>query len=315
MGISVKNTTIRFPYLGFEFHPGQTFEIFGVEVSYYGVIIGFAIIVGVITACIIARKTKQNIEDYLDFTIFAIIFSVLGARLYYCIFNWEYYSASPLRIITGVSDGGLAIYGAIIAAIITLAVFAKVRKCSFWLMADTSCIGLCIGQAIGRWGNFFNREAFGGYTDSIFAMQIPMSEAHGVTRDLILNAYVYNGDSYIQVHPAFLYESIWNIVLFVVLLCVTRYKKFNGQTFLVYLFGYGLGRTWIELIRTDKLLIAGTSIPVSVMVSLLAMAVSATFFTYRMMSGKNVKADTGKKESKINIIEEIVKEDCKDLEK
>lgn len=313
------NKTIRFPYLELEFHPGQTFEIFGIQIAYYSVIIGIAIVVGALVVYGIARKTRQNIENYLDFTLCAIPASIVGARLYFCIFNWEYYAAQPLTVITGISEGGLAIYGAIIAAVIALIVFARVRKCGFWLMADTACVGLCIGQAIGRWGNFFNREAFGGYTNSILAMQIPTTEAHGVTRELLLNAYIYNGDSYIQVHPTFLYESIWNLVLFVILIVITRYKKFNGQTFAVYLFGYGLGRTWIEMLRTDKLLIMGTSIPASIIVSIAAMAFASSFFTYKVLSRRkaseraghgvqSASGDSGESKANLRVVEEIVKD-------
>lgn len=309
------NTTIRFPYLGLEFHPGQSFEIFGIQITYYGLIIGIAMVVGALIVYRIAAVTRQNVEDYLDFTIAAIIFAILGARLYYCIFNWEYYASKPAAIITEINQGGMAIYGGIIAGILTLLVMAKIKKHSFLLMADTTCVGLCIGQAIGRWGNYFNREAFGGYTNSIFAMQLPAAEAHGVTRDLLLNAYIYNGETYIQVHPTFLYESIWNAVLFIVLIFITKYKKFNGETFAVYLFGYGLGRTWIELLRTDKLLIMGTDIPISVVVSVVAMAVSAAFLTYHFIKTRGGKAEepslnkADKEKSKINIIEEIIDED------
>lgn len=281
------NTTIRFPYLGFEFHPGQSFELFGISVAYYGICIGLAMLAGACTVYYIAHRTKQNVEDYLDFTILAIIFSIIGARLYYCIFNWNLYASDPVKIITGIREGGLAIYGGITAAIITLIVFCKIRKCSFWIMADTACAGLCLGQAIGRWGNYFNREAFGRYTDSIFAMQLPTSQAHGITRELLLNARIYNGESYIQVHPTFLYESIWNLVLFVIILIVIRHKKFRGQAFATYLFGYGLGRTWIELLRTDSLLIPGTVIPVSVVVSVAAMAFAAAYVCYRLFWDRN----------------------------
>ena len=324
----VMNTTIRFPYLGLEFHPGQTFNLFGISVAYYGICIGLAMFTGAFIVYYIAHRTKQNVEDYLDFTILAIIFSIIGARLYYCIFNWELYADNPVKIITGIREGGLAIYGGIIAAVITLIVFCRIRRCSFWIMADTACAGLCLGQAVGRWGNFFNREAFGGYTDSIFAMQIPTAQAHGVTRELLLNARIYNGESYIQVHPTFLYESIWNIALFAIILFVIKHKKFRGQAFATYLFGYGLGRTWIELLRTDSLLIPGTTIPVSVIVSVAAMAFAAVYVCYRLFWDRNgllpedpkVPADGSRPSRRIlrhkkdvtagcSVIEEVVEEE------
>ena len=273
----MSNTTIRFPNLGIEVHPGKSIEVFGVELAFYGMIIGLAMMVGVFIAYREAKRTNQNVDDYLDFTIWALIMAIVGARLYYVIFEWDYYGQHLLQIVTGIRDGGLAIYGGIIASLITLFIFTKVKKLNFWLMADTAVLGLVVGQIIGRWGNFFNREAFGGYTNSIFAMQIPVNEANGVTKDLLMNSYLYNGQSFIQVHPTFLYEGIWNLGVFILLMAYRKHKKFNGEVFALYLIGYGVGRAWIEGLRTDQLILPFFKVPVSQVLSIIV-AVGAIVF-------------------------------------
>ena len=162
-------------------------------------------------------------------------------------------------------QGGLAIYGGVIAAIITVFVFSRVRKLSMGLLCDTAGLGLVLGQVIGRWGNFFNREAFGGYTDGLFAMQLPLSAVRSsdVTDSLLQHVVEVNGISYIQVHPTFLYESLWNLILLILLILFTRHKRFDGEVFLLYLAGYGIGRFWIESLRTGLVLLPVIGYPVS----------------------------------------------------
>jgi len=276
----MSNTTIRFPNLNFEVHPGKSIEVFGIELAFYGMIIGLAMMVGVIIAYYEAKRTNQNVEDYLDFTIWTLIMAIVGARLYYVIFEWDYYGQHLLQIVTGIRDGGLAIYGGIIASLITLFIFTKIKKLNFWLMADTAVLGLVVGQIIGRWGNFFNREAFGGYTNSIFAMQIPVSEANGVTKDLLMNSYLYEGQSFIQVHPTFLYEGIWNLGLFILLMAYRKHKKFNGEVFALYLVGYGVGRAWIEGLRTDQLILPFFKVPVSQVLSIILVFAAIAFIAF-----------------------------------
>lgn len=280
------NTTIRFPYLGIEVHPGKSIEVFGIEIAFYGMLIGLAMLVGAMIAYREAKRTHQNLDDYLDFTILTLIMAIVGARLYYVIFQWDYYGQHPAEIITGIRDGGLAIYGGIIASLLTLLIFTRVKKINFWQMADTAVLGLVIGQVIGRWGNFFNREAFGGYTNWIFAMQIPVKEANGVTADLLLNTYVYNGASYIQVHPTFLYEGLWNILVFTGLMLYRKNKKFHGELFALYFVGYGIGRAWIEGLRTDQLLIPNTNIPVSQVLSIVLVIAALAFIIYKRIKIK-----------------------------
>lgn len=289
----MSNTTIRFPYLGIEVHPGKYIEVFGIRIAFYGMIIGLAMIVGAAIAYHEANKTKQNVEDYIDFTLWTLILAIVGARLYYVIFEWDYYKDNLLEIVTGIRNGGLAIYGGIIASLITLIVFTKIRKLNFWQMADTACLGLVAGQIIGRWGNFFNREAFGGYTNSIFAMQIPVSEANGVTSDLLRNSYLYNGESFIQVHPTFLYEGLWNLGVLIILMLYKKHKKFHGEVFALYLIGYGIGRAWIEGLRTDQLIIKGLNIAVSQVLSIVLVIAAIAFIVYnRMKLKKNAAVES-----------------------
>lgn len=269
--------SISFPNLGIELNNvGKYITILGYDVAYYGIIIGIGIMVGIIMTEREAKRTNQRVEDYTDFVLYAIAFSIIGARIYYVAFSWDMYKGDILKIIN-IRQGGLAIYGGIIAAVITLSVFSRKRHLNFWKMADTACIGLLAGQIIGRWGNFFNREAFGGFTNGLLAMRIPISDVRtgDITQELMLQ--VSNGINYIQVHPTFLYESLWNCGVLLLIMFYKKYKKFNGEVFLVYIAGYGLGRSWIEALRTDQLLIAKTTIPVSQLLSLIAVLASIFF--------------------------------------
>lgn len=312
----MSNTTIRFPYLGIELHPGKYIDVFGIRIAFYGMLIGLAMLVGAAIAYREAKKTGQNVEDYIDFTLWSLILAIVGARLYYVIFEWDYYKDNLLEIVIGIRNGGLAIYGGVIASLITLFVFTRVRKLNFWQMADTACLGLVAGQIIGRWGNFFNREAFGGYTNSIFAMQLPVSEANGVTSDLLRNSYIYNGASYIQVHPTFLYEGLWNLGVLSILLCYKKHKKFHGELFALYLVGYGIGRAWIEGLRTDQLIMKGLNLPVSQILSVVLVILAIIFIIYNrtklkknmQVAGVNTVAAGGTKSDKASSMSGIVTE-------
>ena len=269
------NTTIRFPHLGLTLNPGKSFTVFGIEIAYYGVIIALGMLAGALVAYREAKKTGQKVDDYIDFTLYTLIAAIIGARIYYVIFEWDYYSAHPLEIFN-LRAGGLAIYGGVLASALTLFIFTKVKKLKFWLMADTAVQGLIIGQIIGRWGNFFNREAFGGYTNGLFAMQLPLNAVRSsdVTQEMMEHLQTIDGVQYIQVHPTFLYENLWNIGVLLLLLLFTKHKKFDGEIFLLYLAGYGIGRFWIEGLRTDQLLLPGIKLPVSQVLSAVVAIVS-----------------------------------------
>lgn len=274
--------TIDFPNIGIHLKSvGDHITVFGFEIAYYGIIIGIGILTGILIAALEARRTKQNPEDYYDLAIYAVIFAIIGARIYYVIFSWDMYKDNLLSIFN-IREGGLAIYGGVIAAVITVFVFAHVKHLSAPLLLDTAGLGLVAGQMIGRWGNFFNREAFGEYTDWLLAMRLPVDAVRGsdITELMREHMETKDGVSYIQVHPTFLYESLWCLLILILLLLYRKHKKFNGEIFLMYLAGYGFGRFWIERLRTDQLLLPGIGFPVSQLLAGFLVVASAAVIAY-----------------------------------
>ena len=257
--------TINFPHIGIYLdHVGKSISVFGFDIAYYGIIMGCSILLGLFLAEREAKRTGQNPDIYTDLVIYAIIFSIIGARTYYVVFSWDNYKDNLLGILN-LRQGGIAIYGAVIGAVATVYVYSRVKKLSFTLLLDTACVGLVAGQILGRWGNFFNREAFGGYTDGLFAMQLPVSavRANEITDEMWAHVQMIGQEQFIQVHPTFLYEALWNLGVICFLYWYRTRKKLQGELFLTYLLGYGLGRIWIEGLRTDQLQIGSTNIPVS----------------------------------------------------
>ena len=257
--------TIDFPNLGIHLkNVGKAISVFGFDRAFYGIIIGLGILAGIFVATLRAKRTKQNPEVYIDLAMYAVIFGIIGARIYYVLFSWSMYKDDLLSILN-IRQGGLAIYGGVIAAVITVFVFAKKRELGAGQLLDTACFGLVLGQAIGRWGNFFNREAFGEYTNGLFAMRLPLDAVRSsdVTQMMRDHMEMADGLGYIQVHPTFLYESVWCLMVLVFMMFYTRRQIFKGEMFLVYLAGYGFGRFWIEGLRTDQLLLPGIGWAVS----------------------------------------------------
>ncbi len=268
--------SISFPNLGIYLeNVGKSITVFDFKIAYYGIIIGIGIMAGILMAAHEAKRTKQDPETYYDLALYAVILSIIGARIYYVVFSWEDYKDNLIDIFN-IRQGGLAIYGGVITAIITVFVFSKVKKMSFGQLCDTAGLGLILGQIIGRWGNFFNREAFGEYTDGLFAMRLPLDAVRSsdVTELMRQHIEVADGISYIQVHPTFLYESLWNLGVLVILLLWRKHKRFEGEIFLMYLFGYGVGRFWIEGLRTDQLLLPGIDLPVSQVLATILVIIS-----------------------------------------
>lgn len=277
---------IKFPGLGLTFHNVRdAIHLFGLEIRIYGIVIAIGFIVGYLFINAEAKRTKQPDELYLDYMLWLIIPAILGARLYYVIFSSSEYFVKGKSIgktildIINVRNGGLAIYGGIIAGVIVAIIFCKKKKVKFSLFADTACLGLVVGQAIGRWGNFFNREAFGDYTSSKLAMCIPteyyinngslkyMVNSGIITDKMANNTVIYDSMQCISVHPTFLYESFWNILLLIALMLYRKHKKFDGELFLMYVWGYGLGRVWIEGLRADSLMAFGGNIKISQLIA------------------------------------------------
>lgn len=279
---------IRFPHLGIEIASlGKGITIGGFTIAFYGMIIAFGMVMGYLMTAFQAKRTGQEPDLYLDLALWDIVFAVIGARIYYVVFSWDYYKDNLLQIFN-TRGGGLAIYGGVIAGVITTIIFGKVRKQNFFQLLDTACIGLITGQIIGRWGNFCNREAFGGYTNGLFAMQLKQSDvaASNLTHSVLKHAVEIDGTRYIQVHPTFLYESLWNIGVLIILLLFTKHRKYNGQIFLIYLLGYGLGRAWIEGLRTDQLIFFGTGVAVSQVLSGGMVVASAAILIYRFVKDR-----------------------------
>lgn len=272
---------IDFPHIGIHLKSvGDHITIFGFDIAYYGIVIGIGILAGIFIAAMEAKRTGQNPEDYYDLAIYAVIFSIIGARIYYVIFSWDMYKRDILSVFN-IRQGGLAIYGGVIAAVITVTVFARRRGLSAPLLMDTAGLGLVAGQMIGRWGNFFNREAFGEYTDWLLAMRLPVDAVRGSDITDLMRKHMETVDdvSFIQVHPTFLYESLWCLLILILLLIYRKHKQFDGEIFLLYLAGYGFGRFWIERLRTDQLLLPN-GFPVSQLLAGILVVGSVLFLLY-----------------------------------
>ena len=249
-----RDSAISFPFLGdLTLNPPASFSLFGREIYLYGMIVALAFILGTLFSGKKAPQFGIPSDSFYDMMLWVIPLCILGARLYFVAFQWDYYRLHPKEILA-VWEGGLAIYGGIIAGFLVILIFCRLKKLSFAAMLDVCAFGLLIGQIIGRWGNFFNREAFGAVTEVFCRMGLTAPD--GTT---------------IYVHPTFLYESLWNLLglLFLIWFVKKGRRRYDGQCILIYFFWYGLGRVWIEGLRTDSLYLGSTGIRVSQLLSLL----------------------------------------------
>ena len=263
-------TIVSFPGFGIgnfsvdneAFSFGDSFAVY-----WYGIIIVIGIIAAFAYGTYRGKFEGVCFDDCVDIALFTVIAGVIGARLYYVLTSLDEFIPDPfylgvfIKNVINIRGGGLAIYGGIIGGAIAILAMTKIKKLNFFKMGDIAVMGLLVGQTIGRWGNFVNREAYGGDTNSLFAMKIDtwyhgVSVQEGVT-------YIDEANRYIQVHPTFLYESMWNLMLFILIMIFRKKKQYNGQVILWYFAGYGIGRTIIEGMRTDQLILFGTGIPVS----------------------------------------------------
>jgi len=245
----------------------KRFEIFGIEIALYGVIIGIGMLLSLMLIAKVAKKSGQNPDYYWDMALVTIVTGVVGARLYYVVFSWDSYKDDLLSILN-LRQGGLAIYGGIIGGALAIIVYTKLKKYSIPLALDTVVPGVALGQILGRWGNFFNREAFGDYTDGLFAMRLPVDAIRYSEITEKMMEHMEAGANYVQVHPTFLYESMWNIGVLALMLILWKKKHFDGEMTLLYFAGYGIGRFFIEGLRTDQLKIGNTGIAVSQMLGI-----------------------------------------------
>ena len=293
---------VNFPHLGIELHNlPMGVEIFGFKIAFYGAIIAFAMVMGYLVAESQAKRFEQSVEKLLDFAIIAIVASVIGARIYYVIFHWETFADHPMQVFN-LRTGGLAIYGGVIVAFASVIIFCKVKKLNLGAFADVCIPGLITGQAIGRWGNFFNKEAFGKYTDGPFAMQVEKAAVEAEYRmteemlhlrypeqpkavenilEQVEKAVTIDGTTFIQAHPTFLYESLWNFAILAFMILYAKKKRFDGEIIMWYMVLYGIGRFWIEGLRTDQLFLWNTGIPVSQLVSVLMILIGGSVIGYQ----------------------------------
>lgn len=282
--------TVTFPGLGLEFELNRVaFSVFGHNIYWYGIIIAAGFLLAVAFGLWKAPKFGLDPDQIIDAIYVVVPMAIIGARLYYVVFNPAVcYEAdgsfSALRMIA-FWDGGLAIYGGVIATVITAFIFCKVRRVDFWSGMDITVYGLLIGQMIGRWGNFVNVEAYGGLTDLPWRMS-SVSIANELWRDGLLEsnlAYESVLDGTLGVHPTFLYESLWNLLGFILLLLLMKAgRRFNGQMFLSYVIWYGLGRAAIEGLRTDSLYFFGTPIRSSQMLGIVSALVAIGLYILRL---------------------------------
>ena len=229
-------SSISFPALGIEVNPGRIFTIGPLTIHYYGLVIAIGLILAVTYAMKRSKEFGLKDDDILDGVLWVTPFAIICARIYYCAFSWQEYAANPISVLY-IWNGGIAIYGGVLGAIAGVAVFCRIKKIRLATMLDVVLLGFFIGQMIGRWGNFFNREAFGAATDAFSRMGL-------------YNTVTGQWEYY---HPTFLYESLWNLVGFIGMHFLSKKRKFDGQIALGYAAWYGLGRCLIEGLRVDSL--------------------------------------------------------------
>ena len=261
-----RDSAICFPMLGnLTINPPSYFTVFGKNIYFYGVIIGLGFILGMLYCARRSREFGLKPDDVYDLMIWLIPFSIIGARLYYVLFELENYIAHPAEIFA-IREGGLAIYGGIIAGILVICLLSRKKKVPVAAFLDLVVFGLLIGQIIGRWGNFMNREAFGAETEIFCRMGLIAPDG-----------------SSIYVHPTFLYESLWNLGILIFLIWFTKKgkRRYDGQCLLLYFLMYGLGRAWIEGLRTDSLYIGSSNIRVSQALSLVLAVISLAVLLYQ----------------------------------
>lgn len=259
-------------------------------IYWYGLIIAFGAFLGLYIATKESDKLGLQKDLMVDLVVFAIPVAIIFARIYYVIFEWDRYIVGPWWDVFAIWEGGIAIHGALIGAVLTAVIFARVKHVSFWQLADIAAPSLILGQAIGRWGNFMNQEAHGG----------PISEEtfnsfHTYLPDFIMNQMCIEGVMY---HPTFLYESVWNILVLVFLLVLRRKNPLRGEVFLSYLMAYSAGRLVIEGMRTDSLYVPGTEIRMAQLISVLIILGLAALMWYRRRTGKTTKHYDGTKVKK-----------------
>lgn len=281
------NKMINFPNLHIHWgNVGRKVELFGVETTYFGILLGVAILIGIVLTMWIAHRSGQEAEEYLNLSVFVVIAGIIGARLYYVLFGFEQFKGHWTKIFN-LRSGGLAFYGALIAGVIAVIVYCKRQGLIVWKVLDTIVPALLIGQILGKLGNFFNREAFGEYTDGLFAMQLPIDSVRAVdvTEKMRQNVEKIDGVNMIQVSPSFLYEIILCLLILIGLLIYRRFEVYKGEIFLLYIISYGAGRFFIEMGRVDKLRTLIFKLPVSQVVAVISVIIAMILLAVTYKSG------------------------------
>lgn len=263
------NMSVRFPNLGLELeYVPVSVRVFGFEITFFGILLAVGLLLGMAFVVLEAKRKKQDTNLYLGMMISGLAGGFIGARFFYVLLSWSVYKTDIMKVFD-TRSGGMVFYGGLLGGVLAASVFCRVKKAAFMEMADVAVKGLLIGQIIGRWGNFFNRESFGEYTSNVLTMQLPLSNVRAgeVTPWMRENLVTIDNVSYIQATPLFLYESIWCLLLLLLLFVWNRRKLFAGEIFMRYLAGYGFGRFFIEWIRTDKMFLPGTDIPINQAIS------------------------------------------------
>ena len=258
-------TNISFPSLGIDIDPPRVLSLGPLNIHMYGLIIACGLFLAAFYGMRRAKQFGVTEDHVLDGVLWVTPFAFVCARAYYCIFSWELYADNPISVFY-IWEGGIAIYGGVLGAVVGIIAFCKIKKISLGATLDLVLLGFLIGQSIGRWGNFFNREAFGSATDSWLRMGL---------LDPTVGVVFYH-------HPTFLYESLWNALGFVILHFLSKRREYDGQIALGYVVWYGLGRTFIEGLRTDSLYIPGTQLRVSQLLAAASCLIAAAVLVYFM---------------------------------
>lgn len=320
--------SVRFPNLGLEFeYVPVSVRVFGFEITFFGILLAVGMLLGMVFVVLEAKRKKQDANLYLGMMISGLAGGFIGARFFYVLLSWSVYKTDIMKVFD-TRNGGMVFYGGLLGGVLAAAIFCRIKKAAFMEMADVAVKGLLIGQIIGRWGNFFNRESFGEYTSNVLTMQLPLSNVRAgeVTPWMRENLVTIDNVSYIQATPLFLYESIWCLLLLLLLFVWNRRKLFAGEIFMRYLAGYGFGRFFIEWIRTDKMFLPGTDIAVNQAISAgLFLLFTVVVIVKRIMAKKRAALEKRRKarfyeeaervRSEKNSVDELLPEEVTLMEK
>lgn len=289
----ISDSSIIFPNLHITLsNVDRSISIGSFNIYFYAIIIAFGMMLGFLWVTHDCERVGIRSDDFIDVFLAAVLVGIIGARIYYIAFSFDEFAGDPLKMIN-LRTGGLAIYGGIIGGFLAIWVVCHIKKIPMLAALDVTMPAVLIGQILGRWGNFFNREVFGRYSNGLLAMGIPVNavaDPSDITEEMLTHLLTVDGVDFITVHPTFLYESLWNLAAFLILvLIVRRHQIFTGEIFALYFVLYGIGRFWIEGVRTDRLLIPGTVLAVSQVLSVVLVIAGLAGFIIGIVHSKKSK--------------------------